>query len=375
MVVTNSVEIEAEAGNSSYDRKTELQAFDDTKLGVKGLVDANLSKIPRMFIVEESKRDSSQSSTTPNINIVNIPTIDLQAISEAARADLIERVRYACENWGFFQVVNHGIPSTVLDGMIDGIRRFNEQDPEEKKHIYSRDLTRSVYYNSNFDLFQAPSANWRDTLVCITAPRTPNPEDLPSVCRDIILDYTNRVTELGVVIFRLISEALGLEPNYLQDIGCADGLLLLGHYYPACPQPELTLGTSDHTDSSFFTVLLQDQIGGLQVHHENQWVNVTPIPGALIINLGDIMQLISNDKFRSAIHRVLVKNVGPRISVACFFSIYQSPENESRLYGPIEELLSEENPCVYRATTIKEFMDRVYSKGLAGTPQLDHLKL
>lgn len=88
-----------------------------------------------------------------------------------------------------------------------------------------------------------------------------------------------------------------------------------------------------------------------------------------------MVQLISNDKFKSVYHRVLAKNNGPRISVACFFRTHLEEGNDSRLHGPIEELLSEDSPPIYRETTAKDYVKYIDSKGLDGTSGLQHLKL
>ncbi|KAL3582557.1 hypothetical protein D5086_016889, partial [Populus alba] len=302
MLSTSSGKTESEL-KSYYDRRSELKAFDDSKAGVKGLVDSGVANIPQIFI-HESSTDGKSSSGHHNFTV---PVIDFDGIHEDAslRGKIVEELREACKKWGFFQVINHGISSSVLDDMINGVRRFHEQDTEVKKEFYTRDEMRRVAYNTNFDFYQAPAANWRDSLYCLVAPHPPRPEELPAVCRDILIDYSKRIMTLGNSLFELLSEALGLEPNHLKDIGCAEGLYVLGHCYPACPEPELTMGTTKHADSGFLTLLLQDQIGGLQVLHENQWINVTPMPGALVVNVGDLFQLISNDKFVSATHRVI----------------------------------------------------------------------
>lgn len=96
---------------------------------------------------------------------------------------------------------------------------------------------------------------------------------------------------LGIRLFGLLSEALGLETNRLVDMECTKGLTFIAHYYPACPQPELTLGASAHTDDSFLTVLLQDKIGGLQAFLQDEWVDIDPVPGALVVNIGDLLQV------------------------------------------------------------------------------------
>ncbi|KAM3280537.1 hypothetical protein ACQJBY_047370 [Aegilops geniculata] len=295
-------------------RLRELQAFDDTRAGAKGLADAGVRHVPAIFHHPDALAPHAVSTR------VAIPVIDLSG----RRVEVVAAVKEAAETVGLFQVVAHGVPEAAMAGMLAAVRRFHEEPVEAKARYYTRDAGRSVRYNCNTDLFQALAARWRDTLYLDDPDKLAAVEPLPPVCSGIVPRYTLLMRQLGCNLFGLLSEALGVRPGHLEEeAGCMEAVTIFAHYYPACPQPHLTLGAGRHSDPSFTTVLLQDSVGGLQVLVEEgasaAWVDVPVVPGALVVNVGDFLQLVSNGRFHNVLHRVVAKDVRPRISVACFF--------------------------------------------------------
>lgn len=109
----------------------------------------------------------------------------------------------------------------------------------------------------------------------------------------MIAEYCKEVRKLVLRILEAISESLGLEKEYLSNALGSHGQHMAINYYPPCPQPELTYGLPGHKDPNVITVLLQDEVPGLQVLRNEKWVAVNPDRDALLINLGDQMQVRS----------------------------------------------------------------------------------
>ncbi|KAF7013123.1 hypothetical protein CFC21_027240 [Triticum aestivum] len=280
---------------TSFDRAAELRALDATYAGVRGLVASGVTHVPLIFRVPDQHHEPPQDDIVfANQEPAAIPVIDLACADHAA---IVAAVRRAAEEWGFFEVMGHGVPEVAMTAAMDAVRAFHETDGGEgsdKAGLYSREPARAVKYHCNFDLYQSPVANWRDTLYLRMAPNQPEADDLPDSCRNVLFEYAHQMKNLGNTLLELLSEALGLKPSHLADIECNQAQVLLCHYYPPCPQPELAIGTSRHSDGGFLTILLQDEIGGLQIFKGEQWVDVTPTPGAFIVNIGDLLQVFKS---------------------------------------------------------------------------------
>jgi isopenicillin N synthase-like dioxygenase len=172
-------------------------------------------------------------------------------------------------------------------------------------------------------------------------------------CREALEEYAKAMEELALKLMELIARSLGLRPDRLQGFFKDDqtAFIRLNHY-PPCPSPDLALGVGRHKDAGALTVLYQDDVGGLDVRRrsDGEWVRVRPVPDSFIINVGDIVQVWSNDRYESAEHRVSVNSQKERFSMPYFFN----PGSDAMI-EPLEELVSDENPPRYVAYNWGEF--------------------
>ncbi|XWS59431.1 hypothetical protein CRYUN_Cryun08bG0121200 [Craigia yunnanensis] len=203
--------------------------------------------------------------------------------------------------------------------------------------------------------------------------RSAKVEDIPEILRKESLAWDCCANKVAEDVMELLCEGIGLESSKFKDLTLSGERLFVGVYYPYCPQPDLTLGLTPHTDPGTITVLLQNQVSGLQVKHGEEWVDVKPLSGALIINIADLLQIISNGQYNSVQHRVRANSCEePRISVVEFLNFSKWEESG---YGPLAELVSAEKPPRYRQFTKAEFLNNFYSKGLDSKSLIDKLKL
>ncbi|MDH4073084.1 MAG: hypothetical protein OEV41_08270, partial [Gammaproteobacteria bacterium] len=153
---------------------------------------------------------------------------------------------------------------------------------------------------------------------------------------------------------------LGLPADFMRGDFERDhtGFIRLNYYPVADPLrdsdvahlPLADLGVHHHTDAGALTVLLQDDVGGLQVFRDGYWHDVPPVPGAFVINTGDMMQVWSNDKYQAAIHRVLAMDRTDRYSIPFFFN----PSARTEV-SPLPSVVGDGNPARYRAIKWAEF--------------------
>ncbi|KAK4768830.1 hypothetical protein SAY86_026980 [Trapa natans] len=345
--------------------------------GVKHLCEKAISRVPGKYILPVHERPgraaigNDAARVDEGRKLMSLPMVDFAELrSSSDRPRALKSLAEACEQYGFFQVVNHGIPEEVIGGMIDASTRFFGQPYEERARYMSSDMTSPVRYGTSFNQSKDKVFCWRDFLkiTCEPMPQVlPHWPSSPPDMRNVVALYAKETKCLFLKIMEAILESLGLPlPATGRGSVCEDGgimtqfeegsQLMVSNFYPPCPEPELTLGMPPHSDYGFLTLLLQDRVPGLQILHGDNWVTVKPILGSFVVNVGDHLEIFSNGRYKSVLHRVLVNSTESRISVATLHSL-----PKECTVSPAPELVDEANPRRYMDTDFASFLAYISS--------------
>ncbi|KAJ4824188.1 hypothetical protein Tsubulata_011925 [Turnera subulata] len=254
----------------------------------------------------------------------SIPTVDLSPFfggnDEDGKREAIKVIGEACSEYGFFQIVNHGVPLDLLTKAFEVSKTFFEYPDEEKRKSsanpeaplptgYSRQPEHSADKNEYFLMFP-PSSHFNVY--------PPNPPQF----REVLAEAFSYLRKTGLIIESILNECLGLPPNFLQefnhDRGC--DLMVALRYFPATETENN--GLTEHEDGNCITFVLQDDAGGLEVRKDGEWIPAAPSKGTIVVNVGDVIQVLSNNKFKSATHRVVRPKDKSRYSFAFFHNLH-----------------------------------------------------
>ncbi|PAN36716.1 hypothetical protein PAHAL_6G304600 [Panicum hallii] len=327
--------------------------------GVRHLSDSGITRLPDRYVLPAPDRPGAGLATTTSTSRVKLPVVDLARLRDPSqRAAVLQTLDAACRGYGFFQVVNHGVDGAVIAGMLDVALRFFELPLPERARYMSPDVRAAVRYGTSFNQAKDAVLCWRDFLKLVCHPLRDVvaawPRE-PAELRDVASGYAAASHGLFMELMEAALQALGIaaDGGVLGELAAGSSHMMTVNCYPACPQPELTLGMPAHSDYGLFTFVLQDHVEGLQVMHGGRWLTVDPIPGSFVVNVGDHLEIYSNGAYKSVLHRVRVNSTRPRISVASFHSL-----PAERVVGPAPELVDEAagKPRRYMDTDFATFL-------------------
>ncbi|MDA9049925.1 hypothetical protein N9K35_03070 [Pseudomonadales bacterium] len=294
------------------------------------------------------------------VNTLNVPTIDIAGLPD--NAAIVRQIGEACEDWGFFQVVNHGVDPELRQRFLGACDEFFHGPGSIKRSVmrtqanpmgfYDQELTKNVRdWKEIFDY----GADWRDADPSCESQW---PVQWPQL-QVTLRAWFMACETLSLRLMTAIAQALALPPETLLE-GFVQGHTSYArlNYYPLCSEPlardpvsgveQGHLGISRHTDSGALTVLVQDEVAALQVYRDDSWHLIEPVADGLIINIGDMLQVWSNDRLQAPEHRVLASSTRERFSAPFFLN----PANRT-VVQPLAT--DEQHPACYQPINWGEF--------------------
>ncbi|XP_052178457.1 1-aminocyclopropane-1-carboxylate oxidase-like [Diospyros lotus] len=302
----------------------------------------------------------------------NFPVINMEKMNGEERAATMGLINDACENWGFFELVNHGIPPELMDTVERLTKEHYKKCMEQRfKELVASQALEGVQA-------EVTDMDWESTYFLRHLPLSNISElpDLDEEYRRVMKDFAERLEKLAEYLLDLLCENLGLEKGYLKKAfygakGPNFGTKVAN--YPPCPKADLIKGLRAHTDAGGIILLFQDdKVSGLQLLKDDQWIEVPPMKHSIVINLGDQLEVITNGKYKSVLHRVVAQTDGTRMSIASFYN----PGNDAVIYpapAVVEKEVQEKE--VYPKFVFDDYM-KLYSalKFQAKEPRFEAMK-
>ncbi|KAK4338983.1 hypothetical protein RND71_040445 [Anisodus tanguticus] len=306
---------------------------------------------------------SPPSSRQEKLRDIELPIIDLMA----ERSEVSKLIVKASENFGFFKVINHGVPQHVIKAMEDESYGFFSKPPSQKQRAGPANPygygCKNIGLNGDYGEVEYLLLHTNPLSISQTSNTIFND---PTLFRCAVNGYVEAIRELACEILELMAEGLRVPEtsvfsNFLRNAD-SDSLLRLNHYPPLqLLQLQNRIGFGEHTDPQILTILRSNDVPGLQISPQDGfWLPVSPHPStAFCVNVGDALQALTNGRFLSVRHRVVVNTCRTRMSMAYF----GAPAPNARIACP-PELLSPHKSNMYRPFTWDEYKKATYSRKL-----------
>ncbi|WCJ20297.1 2-oxoglutarate (2OG) and Fe(II)-dependent oxygenase superfamily protein [Euphorbia peplus] len=303
-------------------------------------------------IEEELKKFKTTSAVFEECEL---PLIDLRVLGgpedDPQKDSCKNEIAKASQEWGFFQVLNHGISRDVLDKMREEqIKVFKQPFDRKSKEDKFLNFSSGTYRWGTPTATCLSQFSWSEAFHIPMTDISASSNGLPSFNTSTMEQFATAIADLAQKLAKILAEKLGRKSSFFEENCLPSTCYLRLNRYPACPFPANMFGLTPHTDSDFLTILHQDQVGGLQLVKDGKWFAVKPNPDALIINIGDLFQAWSNDVYKSVEHRVVSNQKVERFSTAYFLC----PS-----YDTVIESCGSSDLPLYKKFSFKDFRDQV----------------
>ncbi|CAN6300860.1 unnamed protein product [Urochloa humidicola] len=330
-------------------------------------------QVPERYL---SKDPSTEEVVAGDDSACAIPVIDLHKLMDPqASEEECAKLVSACHHWGFFQLINHGLPEEVIGNLVNDVEEFFKQPLEDKKEC-SQQSDSLEGYGQAFVVSEDQKLDWADMLYLQVHPSESRDPRFwptrPASFRHSVDVYSSEARKLAYRLLEFMAKGVGTDPMSLRGLfeGQTQGMRV--NYYPPCRQAaDRVLGLTPHSDACGLTLLLQasHDVQGLQVKKDGKWFAVQALEGAFVVNVGDILEIMSNGKFTSVEHRAVIHPTKERISVALFHHPCQN-----MLLGPLPEFMKGDK-VLYNSTNYQDFLKQYFTAKLDGRKHLERLKL